>query len=697
MERLAVEHEAAVGLVLQLHVRLEQHVLGLLDAARLHGVGEVRLPREEQARPRHVDGGLDLVPGQDPDADAHLLEGLDALRHPLLQAVLHGRDARVLQAPLHPPLHLRERLAPGAVHDAPGRVVVGQPGGVGGVVHPLPGHDQGPEALARELVEAPPGSRRELGVEEGLHHAVGALRDAPDRALVLHYHGHALPLRGEWELVQDRELPVPGMWPPHVQVEGAAAVPALAAREGDAGLVRGLHERDLVRRRAGEAGRAGAPGRLHAVANGQAREEVEDRGEERVPVVRAAAAERVQDLPGPAGSLGELVALPAEVAQVLVGHVAPGEDHLVGRERPGLVREHEVDLPHLLYEVRGAGERLLLRHRVFHHGVNVDEKPQAELQELEGHVEADRDDVVQHDAVPEEVDDEAVARVVPDRGGEGVGRVHGDDGGEQAPDGVVQVVLHVRHLHARLDGVHAGLRVVPDVDRHAEAPHRVAEHTSARHEARLAQGGRAVDHRQRAADVRQARLRLGHPDGQVPLEEAVEVLRRVVVLLQHGIAVDLSGAAGRRGVEAAGRARRDWAGPAVVRPHRSISSNRVRAICRDKAHLPRSRIYRGVATGVAHAPSAEGRRVSLLQVGLAVQVDGRDESLVAAGGLEEQQVRGEGTIALHEDDVATLDIPPGQLLESPVRAVEPVARLRVLHVVVAPSAHVLEEVLQSRP
>mmetsp|Transcript_41232 Transcript_41232/g.117640 ORF Transcript_41232/g.117640 Transcript_41232/m.117640 type:complete len:324 (-) Transcript_41232:1928-2899(-) len=73
--------------------RLQERQCVLLAGA-VDQVGQPHLRSKEPARAHYLHCGLGLVPGQDPEADARCLDGLDGLGDTPLEPVLHGRYPR---------------------------------------------------------------------------------------------------------------------------------------------------------------------------------------------------------------------------------------------------------------------------------------------------------------------------------------------------------------------------------------------------------------------------------------------------------------------------------------------------------------------------------------------------------------------------------------------------------------------------
>mmetsp|Transcript_24137 Transcript_24137/g.72500 ORF Transcript_24137/g.72500 Transcript_24137/m.72500 type:complete len:340 (+) Transcript_24137:1102-2121(+) len=335
---LAVQDQASVTVAIQRRVRLQQLRLRVLPVLCLGGVRHAGGRREKVAGLCDVDGRLGLVARQDPQPDPRLLDGADRLRYAILQAVLHRGDADELEALLDARRHLVHLLRLCLVDDVPRNAVITVPRLellLGDHAHP---DDEGPEALprkSRHVVEA----RLRQGVgQQPLHHAVGALGDDPDVAFVLDDDGHPLPVGRERQVVQDAEAPlrVPRALQGHLG-DHARVLPH-PAEEDASDVARRLHQGHLVGAHAVVIGLSGVPvlilvGDLDAVADGQASEQIEQRLEQGVTIL-AACQNRLhllQALPGRAVGGG------AELAEILAGCVAAGEDHLVAGERPRLV------------------------------------------------------------------------------------------------------------------------------------------------------------------------------------------------------------------------------------------------------------------------------------------------------------------------------------------------------------------------
>mmetsp|Transcript_49161 Transcript_49161/g.149167 ORF Transcript_49161/g.149167 Transcript_49161/m.149167 type:complete len:574 (-) Transcript_49161:80-1801(-) len=361
MQRLAIQNQPALLFAHELLMRLLQHLVRLLGIQRFCGEGHVRSRCEEHAGARNVHCGLSLVPCEDPDPNAHLLHGTDCLWHAVLQPVLHGSDATEGEPFLDAGFELCDLLVLAAVEDVLCCLVILLPLLKVCAVHFLRGHDERAQALAREAGEVLLAGGLERLLQQLLHDAISALRDAPDLVVEHCEDGHPLAIRTEGQLVELREaLEVLG-GPAYKNVGLGAALLPLATLEADANLVGGLDQADLVRRHAAvlEATALGAALlHLDAVADSQAREEVED-------VIEKGLVLRLALLEDLARSV-EAVALDAEVAEVLAADVAACEDHLVPRQCACLVGEGEVDLAELFHEVSSACQGHLLGVWVHH-------------------------------------------------------------------------------------------------------------------------------------------------------------------------------------------------------------------------------------------------------------------------------------------------------------------------------------------
>ena len=82
----------------------------------------------------------------------------------------------------------------------------------------------------------------------------------------------------------------------------------------------------------------------------------------------------------------------AVVVEVLTHYGTPLEHHLVLREGPGLVAEHELDLAELLGDVEGAALGALVVHRVIHQLVIVNEVDLDQLDNLDCDIQRQGDD-----------------------------------------------------------------------------------------------------------------------------------------------------------------------------------------------------------------------------------------------------------------------------------------------------------------
>lgn len=82
----------------------------------------------------------------------------------------------------------------------------------------------------------------------------------------------------------------------------------------------------------------------------------------------------------------------AVVVEVLTHYGTPFEHHLVLREGPGLVAEHELDLAELLGDVEGAALGALVVHRVIHQLVIVNEVDLDQLDNLDCDIQRQGDD-----------------------------------------------------------------------------------------------------------------------------------------------------------------------------------------------------------------------------------------------------------------------------------------------------------------
>mmetsp|Transcript_76774 Transcript_76774/g.183923 ORF Transcript_76774/g.183923 Transcript_76774/m.183923 type:complete len:265 (-) Transcript_76774:1774-2568(-) len=110
LQSLPVQHQAARLAVLHDLLRLLQLHLDILPGAAVADEGQVHVLGEEVAGVGDVHGCLSLVACQHPKPDARGLQGGDGLGHPVLEPVLHRREARKLQLLLHVSAHLRHTL-----------------------------------------------------------------------------------------------------------------------------------------------------------------------------------------------------------------------------------------------------------------------------------------------------------------------------------------------------------------------------------------------------------------------------------------------------------------------------------------------------------------------------------------------------------------------------------------------------------
>mmetsp|Transcript_41231 Transcript_41231/g.117636 ORF Transcript_41231/g.117636 Transcript_41231/m.117636 type:complete len:272 (-) Transcript_41231:605-1420(-) len=181
----------------------------------------------------------------------------------------------------------------------------------------------------------------------------------------------------------------------------------------------------------------------------------------------------------------------------------PSEDHLVFGQRARLVGEHKTDLAHLLHEVCGPRQRGPLRLRVHHLRVQGNLHAQYQLDDLEGHVEADGHDLIQYNYIIKErlpqkiaVGSRRPAVPIPVlRGLCTYCSVQAEKAkqGHKPLDSAVQIDLHVRDLCivGRNVKIRLGLSThIRDQRYHVAG---VAQHTTSRHKVLVADSARLTD------------------------------------------------------------------------------------------------------------------------------------------------------------------------------------------------------------